>query len=73
MNFNVPVYISMDNKVSTITVNCSETENLWTCQCIRYPDAIGVNTNLQLCIKEVVDNVKKQHKAPAEDKNNEHN
>lgn len=61
MNFNVPVYISMDNKVSTITVNCSETENLWTCQCIRYPDAIGVNTNLQLCIQEVVNNVKKNH------------
>ena len=61
MNFNVPVYISIDKQVSTITINCSEIDNLWTCQCIRYPDAIGVNTNLQLCIQEVVNNVKKNH------------
>lgn len=59
MDFTVPVHIAINKTQQVLSVHCELIETLWTCQAIRYPDAIGVNTDLQAAIKEVVDNVKK--------------
>lgn len=67
MQFNVPVHVVINNTQQIITVLCTETDRIWTCQANKYPQCLGVNHDLQSAIKEVVDNVKVYH---AMDQNN---
>ena len=59
MQFTVPVHVAINKTQQVLSIHCELIETLWTCQSIKHPDAIGVNTDLQAAIKEVVNNVKK--------------
>ena len=67
MQFNIPVYTVINNSPQIVTILCTQSDNIWTCNANRYPQCLGVNTDLQAAIKEVVDNVKVYH---ALDQNN---
>ena len=58
MNFTVPIHITLNNIQQILTIHCSQIDNSWVAQSIKYPEASASSSDLQLAIKQVVDNVK---------------